>query len=188
MVDLVQIPTVLARVPRFGGRTPRPWSVWQHTILVACAVWQHRDLDLLEQAIVHDWHEAYVGDVTTPIKRLLGAPWHELETRIAHVVRDAAGVPRELDPRVALADYRAYVTEVRMWDLEPAEYECSSLAAMAERYGPIAREPLDCRVTRAAEFEEDWALTVWEETPGMTARALAESLAETWDLEARERR
>ena len=74
-VDFDDISLALSRVPRFGGHTRRPYSVAQHSVLVA---------ELLEsaghpghvvlQGLLHDATEAYVMDLPRPLKDLVGAP------------------------------------------------------------------------------------------------------------------
>ncbi len=52
----------LARINRFGGRTPEPFSVAAHSVLVECLC----PPDLRPWAILHDAHEAFIGDIVTP--------------------------------------------------------------------------------------------------------------------------
>ena len=52
----------LAKVNRFGGRTPEPFSVAAHSVLV-----EHLcPPDLRPWAIIHDAHEAFLGDIVEP--------------------------------------------------------------------------------------------------------------------------
>lgn len=76
--DWPDLHRVLARLPRFGGRSP--YSVLDHALAVRYA------LVLLEASPIavhhgffHDHHEALVGDMPYPIGRALGAPWSDLE-------------------------------------------------------------------------------------------------------------
>ena len=66
-----QIATVLSRVYRFAAHTEEPYSVAQHSTLMAEAVLEDpvfsRETAL--QALCHDAHEAYIGDQTSPWQR-----------------------------------------------------------------------------------------------------------------------
>ncbi len=57
----------LAKINRYNGRTPEPWSVASHSVLVAmlCRP-QHR-----AQALLHDAHEAILGYLVAPAVRLI---------------------------------------------------------------------------------------------------------------------
>ncbi|MFB2531009.1 hypothetical protein ACEYYA_02460 [Paracoccus sp. p3-h83] len=52
----------LAKLNRFSGRTDQPWSVAAHSVLVErlCPP------DLGPWALLHDAHEAFIGDITSP--------------------------------------------------------------------------------------------------------------------------
>lgn len=57
----------LAKINRFNGRTPQPWSVASHSVLVSYLV----RLELAPWALLHDAHEAFLGDITFPAVELL---------------------------------------------------------------------------------------------------------------------
>lgn len=56
------IADALAKTNRFGGRTREPWSVAAHSVLVE----QLCPPDLRPWALLHDAHEAFIGDITDP--------------------------------------------------------------------------------------------------------------------------
>lgn len=77
-VDFDEIATVLGRIPRFGGHTDYPYSVAQHCVEGARAIL--RDLDRADSAaafLLHDAHEAYIGDLTAPMMRAMDAYGYE---------------------------------------------------------------------------------------------------------------
>lgn len=86
-IKLDTIAHALAMIPRFGGHTRFPYSVALHSVHVSCLLAEEYGNRGAIVGLLHDAHEAYVGDVTTPIKRFLGCGWAELEraweTRIA---------------------------------------------------------------------------------------------------------
>lgn len=69
-VHLEDIAHALAMTCRFGGHTPRHYSVAQHAVLVALLVLEaSRRPDWALLALHHDSAEAYLGDIPRPIKR-----------------------------------------------------------------------------------------------------------------------
>ena len=68
-ISLDDIAGHLAKVPRFAGATTHHYSVAQHCVLVAwCIPFGH---PARPYALLHDAHEAYMGDRTTPVKAAL---------------------------------------------------------------------------------------------------------------------
>lgn len=61
MIDIEDIAHHLALINRYSGATPLPYSVAQHSVYVAQS---SKNLG----GLLHDAHEAYIGDVTTPVK------------------------------------------------------------------------------------------------------------------------
>jgi hypothetical protein len=102
IIDINDIAHSLARINRFTGHTTHTWSVAQHSALVMAMGW---NLTIPEQLclLMHDAHEAYLGDVPSPIKAALGDTWRKLEK--AH--EDA--VHHEFGLRSAMATHRAVI-------------------------------------------------------------------------------
>lgn len=65
----VDIPEALARIARFTGHVRSgPYSVAQHCVIGADALWQAtKDREAAAAFLLHDAHEAYLGDIATPI-------------------------------------------------------------------------------------------------------------------------
>lgn len=57
----------LAKLPRYNGRTQVPWSVAAHSLVVEALC----PPDLKAWGLLHDAHEAFLGDITTPALELL---------------------------------------------------------------------------------------------------------------------
>ena len=107
----------LAQINRFTGHARRPYSVAEHSLLVLDIV-EHlfapASVHLRLAALMHDAHEAYTGDVATPIKRAVGDHWDMLEHRIERTLRSAWGLhTAAYDHRAAIkqADLIALATE-----------------------------------------------------------------------------
>ena len=96
----------LAQINRFTGHARRPYSVAEHSLLV---------LEIIERefpatnvhgrlaALMHDAHEAYVGDMATPLKRLVGPAWDLMEAKAERTLRSAYAL------HTAAADHAAVV-------------------------------------------------------------------------------
>ena len=100
-VDLGDIATALSNTCRFAGHVKRFYSVAEHACLVYGLVKEAGfPPDVCYAALHHDSHEAYLGDVPTPLKALIKetAPqvWERLEWRINLVISSALGIDQSL--------------------------------------------------------------------------------------------
>lgn len=111
-VDPVDIAHALACINRYQGHAPQPYSVAQHSVL-AC---QMAPQGLRLEALLHDAHEAYVGDVPRPLKLIL-PDYQDLEARTAATVRRRFGLPEELSPKVEEIDTRLLATEAQTFGM-----------------------------------------------------------------------
>lgn len=104
--DIEEIAHALANLCRFTGHTSSFYSVAQHSVLVAdLAPPQHR-----REALLHDAHEAYVGDVNSPLKSLL-PDYRAIELAVQTALRRFYAVPCTQHREVKLADMAAYQVE-----------------------------------------------------------------------------
>ncbi len=132
----------LAHINRFCGQAG-PYSVAQHSVLVA----DQLPADMRLYGLLHDAHEAYIGDTSTPVKRALGirnrlSLW-SLADSVDRAIYLAAGlaypVPETIAEAVHIADMRALMTERRDLMKAPpkswgAEYE--ALVPLPDRIRP----------------------------------------------------
>jgi hypothetical protein len=104
----------LARIARFGGHGRATCSVAMHSIQVA-ALLRHRGADdrVVLAGLLHDAAEAFVGDVPSPVKRIIGNGYRKIEKRIAWAIAAAYGLdPGALDREdVHQADLAALAIE-----------------------------------------------------------------------------
>jgi len=63
-IDIYDIAYGLARIQRYTGHTKRPWSVLDHSLLVCSLL----PPELQLEGLMHDSPEAYIGDVSRPLK------------------------------------------------------------------------------------------------------------------------
>jgi hypothetical protein len=123
-ITVRDIATHLSRINRFNGATTFPYSVAQHSVLVVRIV-EHMKGSPIEAfiALLHDAHEAYMGDITRPVYRALniGNGCHAvdfLRQRLDRAISRAFGIDLEMPCAVvAAADNQALATEWR--DLMP---------------------------------------------------------------------
>lgn len=121
-IDIYGIAWALAQINRFTGHARRPYSVAEHSLLVADIAEHELHLDVHGQlaALMHDAHEAYCGDLHTPGKRAVGQAWTLFERHLqAPVQRKFAlhGPSRVHAAAIKFADLTALACERR--DLLP---------------------------------------------------------------------
>ncbi len=107
----------LAKLNRFSGRSPEPWPVATHSVLVErlCPP------ELGPWAILHDAHETILGDMTTPAVELISHAGRipnlavviaSVKGRIDRVIGGAWGVPvRSVSQELRRADRIALQAE-----------------------------------------------------------------------------
>lgn len=102
----------LSQLCRFNGHCTPFYSVAQHCVSVSNIVSPEHALE----ALLHDAAEAYIGDVTSPLKAML-KDFKEIERKVERSIRISFGLPVELHSEVKAADLRLLATEQR--DLMP---------------------------------------------------------------------
>lgn len=122
-VCLEDIAYALARLNRFTGHADPSWSVGQHSLFCAeLARLQGGSLELQRSCLSHDFAEAYLGDVSSPLKRCIQG-YHGLEVLHFHAICTALGIDLGVDPgwnldparagKVKAIDQRAFEVEVQ---------------------------------------------------------------------------
>ncbi len=126
-ITLHDLAFALGYINRYTGHAGA-YSVAQHSVLVAQALQQEgHDRGVQRAGLLHDAHEAIVGDVASPLKRALRAlyiagtprpgesldPWARLEARHERAVRVRFGVSRDLPEAVKIMDLRMLLAEKR---------------------------------------------------------------------------
>jgi hypothetical protein len=83
----------LAQINRFNGHAKRPYSVAEHSLLVADIAASRGATPAVQLAcLLHDAHEAYVSDLHSPAKWALGVAWIGFEAPHIANVRAALGI------------------------------------------------------------------------------------------------
>lgn len=112
-VDLLVIAHALSRICRFGGHVRQFYSVAQHSALVA----QRVPRPYAIHALLHDAAEAYIGDVTRPLKQVLNSisrnEYRAFEERIEAAIWKRFGIQwtEDAERAIAEADERMLATE-----------------------------------------------------------------------------
>lgn len=110
-IDIGDIAHSLAATARWMGHTREPFSVAQHSVLVARCVPAEDKL----WAILHDASEAYWRDVPSPAKRMPEfQAYRDVEAGIMAAVCDRFGLPREEPASVRHADKVVLALEARV--------------------------------------------------------------------------
>jgi hypothetical protein len=127
-IDIQDIAHALSYTTRFGGHLPVLYTVAEHSVRVSRITSPENALE----ALMHDAAEAYLGDVPTPLKRLL-PDFQEIEVRVEKAIAEAFGLVYPWPEEVKRNDTVMLITEARdlhdnepVWirgyaDLEPAE-------------------------------------------------------------------
>lgn len=104
--SIEDIANSLSKICRFTGHTSHFYSVAQHSVYVSRLLPEH----LRMQGLMHDAAEAYVGDVSSPLKRRL-PDYKAIEHRVEAALNAQFGLPFPLHPDVKQADLRMLMAE-----------------------------------------------------------------------------
>ena len=151
LIDFGEIALTLAELPRYAANFEKPITVAMHTLIAMAAA----DPDDLPYVLIHDAHEAFMGDITAPTAQALGAiagaahgqsaslavkfAIDDLKARLDAAVHHAAGlalpsaVRRE---RIRRADLIALQTERRDF----LAHTPKPWAASIEAFGPLRKK------------------------------------------------
>lgn len=122
--DIKNIATLLRNIKRFNGVGI---SVEEHSINVALMVLGLTDNKVLAlYALLHDAAEAYIGDVATPVKKIIGTAWYKLENHIQEAIIERL-IPKEMRERITEDDIKfvkaidSYALALELVDVMPEE-------------------------------------------------------------------
>lgn len=118
---LREIAHALAQINRFTGHCTRPYSVAEHSLLVSDLAERAGATPIVQlAALMHDAHEAYTGDVSSPVKWAVGPAWDAFEHAQAASLHNTFGI------RSVMTSHRA---QIRQWDLIALATERRDLTA-----------------------------------------------------------
>jgi len=114
MVDINDIAVALSNLCRFTGHCGKFYSVAEHSIRVMNMLQPRFRLE----GLLHDAAEAYIGDMSSPLKRFLrmhSDAVAEMIERVEVVVRKAFGLNPGQNLNVKAADARMLATEAKFF-------------------------------------------------------------------------
>lgn len=146
-VTIADVAAHLARIPRFCGATQYPWCVAAHSL--HCASLAEADGAPPEAqlaALLHDAHEAYLNDISSPVKAAVRGVQEADVSSLDKVERTLQLAV--LDQLGAVHHWRAHKDQVKRWDLISLATERRDLMhpnASAEAWPILQGLPADCR-------------------------------------------
>lgn len=156
-ISIDNIAPAIAKLCRFVGHCNRVYSVAEHSLLV-CEILERdygmRDPSALLAGLMHDAHEAYVGDLSAPMKQAVGPAWRAVEASVQVEVQRRFGLLTASQACAGVlhaADMQALATERRdLMPEHPSPWPC------LDGYLPIVWLNLNAP-ERAAMTWQDWA-------------------------------
>lgn len=92
-VSLQDVAHALSQINRFTGHARRPYSVAEHSLLAAQIAQEMGAPPSAQLAcLLHDAHEAFIGDLGSPVKWAVGGVWKVFEAQHELRVAKALGV------------------------------------------------------------------------------------------------
>jgi len=150
-VNIGEIAHALSHICRFTGHVRTFYSVAQHSYHASYLV----DREYALQALLHDAAEAYIGDVASPLKRLL-PDYKAIEERVESAVFQHFKLPAVLHPSVKQADLIMLATEQH--DLMPQhDDQWASIKGIEPMPHPLV--PMPPQTARYAFLDRYFELT-----------------------------
>lgn len=138
-ISIADIGHALGNLCRFTGHSLEFYSVGQHSVLASYMVPREYALE----ALLHDAHEAYIGDASSPLKACL-PDYSTLENCVAAAVRKAFRLPsttsdvvKETDLALLWFEQRLVVNNWDQWSIPtppPIAHEVLK-HALLQRFG-----------------------------------------------------
>ena len=143
-INIYDIAIGLSNQCRYNGQLPNFYSVAQHSVIVAeMAEADGRNKKACLKALLHDSHEAYLGDIVTPLKILLDN-YKDIENSVDDVICKKYKVVKGMPDWLHGYDKVVLATEIR--DLRPE-------GMIRHRSAEHLREPLERKIVAMAPTE-----------------------------------
>ena len=120
--DAVDIVFHLGRTRRFGGWGHPEWTVLHHVVLATNLWLKKYGAKGAHFALLHDYHEAYIGDIPSPIKQCLGTEGKKglkaLADHLDQEIYHSLGVElpdAENKRRIKVVDFSCLLIEARQF-------------------------------------------------------------------------
>lgn len=137
-IRLTDIATGLSNTCRYGGQLKRGLflSVAEHSCLMtqnAVDTGIARSMEDALMVLLHDASEAYIGDLPTPLKRLL-PDFSRIEGRLQSCIETAAGL-RPGDVQITKAEIKQLDTRIRLDEIQRAINDPARIHGLKEVWG-----------------------------------------------------
>lgn len=110
--DIFEIANSLSKTCRANGHFNKFFSVASHSIILAeYFIKRNYDYQTIRTALLHDATEAYIGDITSPIKDLI-PEIREYEEKIYEVIAIKFNLYRTIPTYIKLQDKKSYFLEI----------------------------------------------------------------------------
>lgn len=114
-ISLLDIAHSLSNICRYNGHLQQFYSVAEHSVYVSHLVPQEYALP----ALLHDAAEAYMGDITRPIRSVLGPQVQELENLLNSAITAHFALDIPVDHEVILeVDNQMTALERPEWEMD----------------------------------------------------------------------
>ena len=131
---IFEVGYALSNLCRFTGHVDEFYSVAQHSVLVSRIVPPH----LAYEGLMHDCAEAFIGDMSAPLKRLM-PQYKELEKAIEMAIFPRLGLSYPSPAEIKSADLVALATEKRdLFSTQRQWNELSGIEPLAEKIVPLS--------------------------------------------------
>jgi hypothetical protein len=151
LITVEEIVWGLSSVCRYAGKTPKFYSVSEHSVLVAQHLREQGESGEVQlAAILHDAHEALVGDVLPCVKALV-VGYRRIEKDLDRAILSGLMLPLDL-----LEKHHAVVKQSDTWALS-AEVKCLLKArwdGVPPYIGPRLKLGLPARAAERAFLKE----------------------------------
>jgi 5'-deoxynucleotidase YfbR-like HD superfamily hydrolase len=114
---LEDIAHALSQICRFTGHTSLPYFVAHHSVLVSRFVSPENAL----WGLLHDAPEAYLNDLSSPLKTIINGDYHKLEDSIMSVIANKFGLKGEMPDEVKIVDKMVGINE--LWSFIDPDYK-----------------------------------------------------------------
>ncbi len=139
MIDIEDIAFSLFRHPRFCGQLETNFTVGQHSILTFLIAGER-----CPEALMHDSAEAYTADVPSPLKRLIGQAFKDLEIPLEQAIAERFGLRYPWPAEVKKFDRIAQSIEATLFMSRPPQpWLVDDGFRMTDRYRGLARIALE---------------------------------------------
>lgn len=125
-INLEDIAYGLAHINRYSGQTSKAYSVARHSINIA----HFFEGKLEKQALLHDAAEAYLGDITAPVKNLF-PDYKKLEEHYTKIIFKKFNIEYPIDDRVLSMDVAIRQYE-KYWLMKNQQTPCKDIMDMFE--------------------------------------------------------